>query len=127
MPKQPKKSKQEVWNIIHKIDMPGYRFALDDRFLFQVVYDEPDVDGPPGSLPVEQRGRKWYISPYSTETEIVRTVYKALLTSMEHQLGEHFKYRGERVYSPHLSIESRLHACTHDQFDRRIPPAKEKP
>lgn len=127
LPKQPKKSKMEIWGILHKIEMPGYRFALDDRFLFQVVYDEPDVDAPEGSLPVEQRGRKWYISPYSTETEIVRTVYKALLTSLEHQLGEHFKYKGLQVYSPHLSVESRLDACAHSWFDRRFPPEKEKP
>lgn len=75
-----------------------------DGFLLQLVYNEADVDRP-GTVPVPQHARKWYVSAFSTETEIVRTCWKAVLTSLEHRLGEHFTYNGARVYSPHVDVE----------------------
>ncbi len=55
---------------------------------------------------------------------MVRSAYKACLTSLEHQLGEWFTFKGHRVYSPHLDIEARIEMCERMLFDKREEPGK---
>jgi hypothetical protein len=92
-----------------------------DGYLLQVEYQEPDVEAPKGSPAVQQLGRKWYVSPYATESEIVETAFKACLTSYEHQLREHFLYRGRRVRSPHFDERALILLCDTGSFDKRLP------
>lgn len=53
----------------------------------------------------EQSGRKWYISPYMCHSEVVRTIYKAIVTAEMHELDEQFLYKGVAIYDPHRDIE----------------------
>lgn len=53
-----------------------------------------------------QTCRKWRLSPHMTETEIVRTAWKAVLAAEEHEAGEAFKYMGYSPFNPHISIEN---------------------
>lgn len=91
-----------------------------DGFLIQMSYMEPDVDHPEAG-PVLQKTRKWYVSPFMTETEIVETCWAAAQRSMLHVAGENFKYRNKRVYSPHFDIYARMYLCDHNCFDAREP------
>lgn len=109
-PNQPKLTREEILDILSKISIghvlykePKFRL-LDsgDGFLIQLVYLEEDCDT---GREEEQHARKWYVSAHSTPTEVVRTAYKAVMTSLEHRLGEWFTFNGERVYSPHRSVE----------------------
>ena len=59
----------------------------------------------------EEGGRKWDISQYMTESEIVFTVFKALLTFVEHELRESFEYKGHKIFDPHTSVEALMVAC----------------
>lgn len=107
--------REDVCRIVQAIDLGQVLYGLPGRdwhfnvtgkgdgFLLQLVYYEPDSDHP-GSLPVRQGTRKWYVSSHSTETEVVRTAYKCVLCSLEHRLGEHFRYQGSRVYGPHAAV-----------------------
>ncbi|WP_119303586.1 hypothetical protein [Dongia deserti] len=54
--------------------------------------------------PITWRGRKWLLSYHMTETEIVCTAFKALAAALDHELREHFTYKGARVFDPHRSI-----------------------
>ena len=63
----------------------------DDGFYIQLRYTEPDIET---GQPELQHARKWYISSYATKSEVVQTVLKACLTSAEHMIREHFKYKG---------------------------------
>lgn len=115
----PQKTKAEIQKIIDNVKFMDRSFRLlekDDGFLFQLQYFEPDVET--GEM-LLQRARKWYISPWSTETEIVETIFKACRISMNHVTKEHFTYKGERVYSPHFDINARLKMCKDKAFDRR--------
>jgi hypothetical protein len=89
---------------LEEVSFPGYRFRVGriaGAFL-QVVYDEPDVeDGEPAT----QHGRKWYVSRNATRGEIVQTALKAVLTSHEHRVREHFTWRGARLFGPHFDLE----------------------
>jgi hypothetical protein len=122
------KSLVEIRKILDRIDLGRVlydrpRFDLHEKgdgFLLQLVYMEPDADAPVAvDGPVIQKARKWYVSPFSTESEIVRTAYKAVMTSLEHRLGEHFRYRGQKVYSPHFWVGALEKIASDGAFDTR--------
>lgn len=61
--------------------------------------------------PYNEGGRKWDISKYMTESEIVFTVWKAVLTFMEHELREQFMYKSKRIFDPHIDVNALLSVC----------------
>ena len=122
--KQPRKTFQEVQDIIDAIRFMDRKFRLiekGDGFLVQMEYMEPDITKL-GSPPVKQSTRKWYISPYSTDTEVVETCFAMVCRSQLHIAGEHFTFHGRQVYSPHFNIEGRMELCDLEDFDGRISP-----
>lgn len=52
-----------------------------------------------------QRGRYWLLEEDMTDSEIVGTALKAVLTFEEHEAREAFRYRGARVFGPHLDLD----------------------
>ncbi len=54
------------------------------------------------------RSRKWYLSPFMTRSEIVQTAFKAVMTAVEHEVRENFKYKDELIFGPHFDVD-RLH------------------
>jgi len=120
--KQQAKSFADIRSILDNVSFQDRKFLLmekGDGFLVQMEYMEPDVDIP-GSPPVSQKTRKWYVSPFMTESEIVETCWAAVQRSQLHIAGEYFTYKGRRVYSPHFHINARLTMCDKEAFDGRI-------
>lgn len=116
-----RKTGAEIEAIVARAKYPGARFRLlekGDGYLVQLEYDEEDIDT--GDIEL-QRSRKWYVSPFATETEIVDSLFACVQRSMEHRAREHFTYDGERVHSPHFSLSARLQMCREKRFDRRGP------
>jgi hypothetical protein len=58
-----------------------------------------------------QHTRKWLISPYMTDSEIVQTAFKLCMTSFEHRCREGFKYHGHTIYGPHFHVEDLVRLC----------------
>jgi len=120
------KTYADVIAIVDDVHYEGHRWRLGRMgtgFFVQLVYDEADVD----TGKVEpQHGRKWYVSPHSTRSEIVQTMLLAAITSAEHRVREHFRYRNARVFMPHFSVDAlaRLSSAIGGK-DVRAP--KEKP
>lgn len=56
-------------------------------------------------------GRKWMLSDWMTESELVQTCLMAVLAAEEHEAREAFVYRGKRVFNPHISIRAMLGIC----------------
>lgn len=113
------KSVHDVRWIISQINFPGRQLwlgVMGDGYYIQVRYFEKDVDT---GIEARQHARKWYISPWATETEVVETAYAALCRSALHVVGEHFQYKGRRIYSPHLDVNARLALCESKSFDTR--------
>jgi hypothetical protein len=126
IPRLPLKSgpltKEDVERIVAGVSFLDRRFRVlekGDGFLVQLEYDERCVVT--GELKL-QRARKWYVSPWSTETEVVETCWAAVCRSQMHVAGEHFTYRGRRVYSPHFNVEARVELVDGDRFDAREEP-----
>ena len=74
-----------------------------DGFLVQLSYIEPCVKTDEIEV---QHTRKWYVSAHAIEEEVVQTCLKALLTSAEHRVREHFRYRGEPLFHPHQKLSA---------------------
>lgn len=85
----------------HKITLNG---APESTFAeYQVVCTSGtcNVTGEPLSW----RGRKWRISKHMTDSEIVQTIFKAVLTALEHETRENFLYKGQAVFDPHYDLD----------------------
>lgn len=54
--------------------------------------------------PAFNSGRKWTISDHMTRSEVVQTIFKALLTWWEHEVRESFKYMGQAIFGPHIDV-----------------------
>lgn len=49
-------------------------------------------------------GRWWRLSQHMSDSEIVATAFKAVVTALEHEAREQFKFKGQPVYDAHLSV-----------------------
>jgi len=112
-----------VEEILRDVRYPGHCWRVapfGDGVYLQISYMEPDVET--GEF-AAQRGRKWYISPHATRSEVVQTALKAALTSAKHRVREHFLYKGKRIFGPHFDPEQ---LCERpDALDvRPAPPEK---
>lgn len=118
-----------IWasRVIAKVQYkPGWSVTLleqtaesgEKNVFLQCVFQAPDVDAP-DSPPTAQYGRRWALWPGMTETELVETAFKAIMTAENHEVGEWFRYEGEQVFSPHFDIQARLALCREGKFDHR--------
>lgn len=97
----------EIQKILNDISFKDYTFraTVDGRgeMYLQGHYVEADTVTKKESI---QLTRRWFLSPQATRSEIVQTVFKCALTSMEHRTREWFHYKGRPVYSPHYNVEA---------------------
>ena len=70
---------------------------------------DPTRDGVDGSW----TSRKWRLSRYMTDAEIVQTALKAVLTAEEHEAREQFTYDGHAIFGPHLSLDKMVELSKH--------------
>lgn len=70
--------------------------------------------------PYEAKSRKWFVSRYSTTSEVVRTAFAAVMMAEEHETREKFLWCKRAVFGPHLSV-LKLHTLMDgkDAHDRR--------
>lgn len=74
----------------------------------QGSYLEPDTVR--GGVEV-QYTRRWFLSPEMSRSEIVATVFKCSMTSMEHRTREWFLYNNRAVFQPHYDVDSLWAIC----------------
>jgi len=120
---QPKLTIEYLQTALNDVEFLDRKFLVmekGDGYLIQMSYMEVDVDHP-NDPPVEQKTRKWYASPYMTESELVETCWAMVCRSQMHVTAEHFKYKGRRVYSPHFDVNARIEMCDAERFDCREP------
>jgi hypothetical protein len=97
---------RRVASVLHSVEFPGYTWHVTedgDGVRFHARFFAPcNVNG---GEPEEQRTRRWGIRPAASDSEIVATAFKCVLTSLEHEAREQFKYRGRAVFGPHMDVE----------------------
>lgn len=100
-----KKAYFDILNHIKIDTYPGFKNACwyvgtdGDRKYLQLMFEVPGGDG-------WQRGRKWWLSPHMTKSEVVMTAMKAYLAAVEHEAREAFRYKGALIYGPHIDVDA---------------------
>lgn len=105
---------QRAMTWLARVDCMSYKFRVTEGHggvYLQAAYMEQDIYAGPGASPVEQLTRKWLLSPHMTESEVIQTAFKCVLTSMEHRTREHFKYKDARIFGPHFDVNDLVHLC----------------
>jgi hypothetical protein len=94
--------------ILNRIEYPGFDLTVNfergtGMIYLQVACDEGtcNISG----KPLSWTGRKWRLSPYMTDGEVVQTAFMAVMAANEHETREKFTYRGVSVFDPHYDIE----------------------
>lgn len=55
--------------------------------------------------------RKWFVSKHSCKSEVVLTLFKAVMTAMEHETREQFTYKGRTIFGPHFDVDKLASLC----------------
>lgn len=67
------------------------------------------------------KSRKWLLSQHMTTGEIVQTALKALLTALEHEAREQFRYKGEAIFDPHYDLDFLVALRKHERSTLHRP------
>ena len=97
---------QEILSKIKYKDWNLKYFVKGDDFLLQWTFMEKDLTKPDDETLYEQHCRKWYISRFSTDTEIIRTAWLAVQQAVMHEVSESFSYNNVRLFDPHSDYVS---------------------
>lgn len=98
--------------LINQVKFLDYKFVVTETQRGEVYlrgeYDEPDTYT---SKPALQHTRRWLLSPHMTDSEIVQTLFKCCITSMEHRTREAFQFQGARIFGPHFDVYDLVSLC----------------
>jgi hypothetical protein len=114
---------EEFKQILSKITFRDWTlkaFQKEECYLLQWTFMEKDTTKPEDDTLYEQHCRKWYISQYSTQTEIIRTAWLAVQQAIIHEASESFLYNGVRLFDPHtdyVSLSEYMAGATQDVRD----------
>lgn len=102
--------------IIQDTDFMDYQFFTELTGAGEVTvrarYQEPDTYT---NEPSEQLTRRWILNPSMTDSELVSTLFKCAITSMEHRTREAFQYKKARIYGPHFHVDDLVRLCIDEQ------------
>jgi hypothetical protein len=110
-----------IFRVVSDIRYPGVSFFLGRHgpsgpLYLQVEATVEDATTGESSL---MHGRKWHLSEWSTDSEVVQTAWLAVKTWLEHEARERFTYRGRSVFGPHLSVSALSDLVDRAAFDVR--------
>jgi hypothetical protein len=100
-----------VKELIRNVIFPDYTFRVTESHggvHLHAEYMDADIYTRAWEM---QTTRRWKLTPYMTDSEIVQTMFKCCMTSYEHRCREAFQYKGARVYGPHFDVEDLVKLC----------------
>lgn len=97
---------EHIQNLIKGISYKnGWELRLttrgEDVILMYWQFDAPNVKN---GIVETWTSRKYYLSPYKTDSEIIQTAFLAAKVAEEHEILESFKYNGKILFSPHMDL-----------------------
>lgn len=101
---------EEVRAVVSMCTFPDYKFEVIEDGVAGVYVrgSYMEADTVTGNMELQQT-RLWLIAEVDTKSDIVRTLFKLIMTSMEHKAREWFLYDGKSIFGPHFDVD-RLHA-----------------
>ena len=121
------KTLEEILKLVQRIKMDFFgiefniRVETDNkntsggRIFIQIIYNAPCTK----SKEVQEwHGRKWYLSEYMTQDEVIKTCYAAFKAAVEHEVMEGFKVDNITLFNPHINFEELL-SISHKEIKRQ--------
>lgn len=113
----------ELKEVLSRVSFPGYTFHVVGDFALDngPTYLQARFFAPcsvAGDIQ-PQNTRKWHLSKHMTRSEVIQTALKCVLTSVEHEAREQFKYRGHVIFGPHFDVERLVEMRKADLMDPR--------
>ncbi len=99
--------------VLSSVEFPGYTFHVQGDFV-GATYLQASFMAPcsfSGGKPVRQTTRKWQLSAHMTPSELVHTALKCVLTAVEHEAREQFRYRNAAIFGQHFNVERLVDLC----------------
>lgn len=111
LPTTPAEFERRVYELVRQISYrEGYAILIQrdkraegGRLYLQVEHVRRDARTGEVGL---GRGGKAYLSPAMTDSEVVRKAFQLCLAYEEHEVREHFLFRGRQVFGPHIDVEA---------------------
>nr|WP_315206808.1 hypothetical protein [uncultured Albidiferax sp.] len=101
---------------LQQVTYPGYTFSIvgdsdasSDSIYLRASFMAPDTHT---KVLVRQHTRKWLLSEHMTPSEVVQTALKCVLTSIEHEARENFKYMQVAIFGPHYDVDDLVVLCS---------------
>lgn len=116
-------TKETLQQFIDQFEYNDWKFLL--RFNKDVPYLQIKfmaVCNMHGGEPHEQSCRKWMLSYYMTNDEVVSTAFKAVMAAVEHETREQFKWKGEPIYRPHVDPQALWEISHANRVQKRPEP-----
>ncbi|MDZ4834326.1 MAG: nucleoside 2-deoxyribosyltransferase domain-containing protein [Candidatus Melainabacteria bacterium] len=118
---------RQIENVLTEIQFSNHVFQVEEApGGFHIWISGIEQDSYTGKMEV-QEGRKWFINARSTPSDVVRTVFKSVSTWAEHEARESFKYKGVRVFSPHLDLDKMVNKRRDIELNDVEEPVRSKP
>lgn len=115
-------TREDVHKVLRDISYGDYLFMVggtDSLWIKAMFLARCSVTG----AMQQQDTRKWYLSRHACTNEIVQTALKCVLTSVEHEARERFKFRGRAIFGPHFDVHALHRICQDGALDYRGKPA----
>jgi len=118
-----KRTDEDIALLLSRVTYKDWNFLMEVRgkpdhgdVIIQPVFYLPDSSDPDGPA-VLQKGRKWFLSRYSCDTEIVQTCWASVKRAELHEMQELFKFDGVDIFNNHISVHALAKA--RGEIDRR--------
>ena len=69
-----------------------------------------------------QSCRKWMLSYFMCNEEVLETAYKAVRTAVDHEMREQFKWKGQPIFRPHINPDVLYEMSLNDSIQKRDEP-----
>ncbi len=120
---QPRNTLEGIRKIISQCQFRDWDLAIhtdgtdEQAFPYlQVQFVAPDSFT---GIAEKQYCRKWKLSYYMTDSELVSTAFEAVRRAMEHEVREDFRFNGEPVFRPHFDVYALHEISKSNRVDRR--------
>ncbi len=114
-------NKEQITEFVKKnIRYKDWEFYVGDKngaVYLQIKFDAPCHCDP--SKIERQHCRKWLLSEWMTPTEIVQTVWAAVVRAEIHEAAETFMFKGKDIFNTHIDVEALVEACSNGAYEHR--------
>lgn len=103
------RSWDEIKEVLACCTYPGFEFEMkvveggDITTAYMQVRCREGVDTTTGGA-ADWKGRKWQLSRYMTDSEIVVTAWAAVQRALLHEAAEMFKFRDAAIFDRHINV-----------------------